>query len=266
MIRLNLPLLSADEEIALARKVRAGKDARDRLVDGRNLTAPSRRQLRRVKARGLKARDELVMHNLALGIYFAKRSAGKAPWEDLEAAAYHGLVDAANEYDPDTHGTRFSSYAQYHIRLQVRTCIRQMATIRLPSYQYWRQKPARKTARGRDAAAKLDMCAERTRKPHCSLDTGDEWIGKNDIAELIAPAVDLGEQLDAAEAIDQVRRALPLLTDIERLIIERRFGFHGEETTLAQIGRDLALTREGIRRREARALAHLRQLLGNHVA
>lgn len=110
-----IPLLTPDEEIALA----------DRIAKG-----------------DITARNELVRRNLRLVVTIAKSYWG-IPLQDLVQEGNIGLMRAAEKFDPRTHGTKFDTYAQYHVRRELRRALlKQKRTVYLPSsaqerYRQW---------------------------------------------------------------------------------------------------------------------------------
>ena len=110
------PLLSAEEEVRLARDLEAGRQATRALQEEGSLSRSERRRLEEAVTRGDEARERLVRFNLRLALSIARRYAGRGlPLEDLMQEGTLGLLRAAERYDPDL-GYRFSTYATWWIR------------------------------------------------------------------------------------------------------------------------------------------------------
>jgi RNA polymerase sigma factor (sigma-70 family) len=114
------------------------EEAASEPVESRGLPAEQEHELAARIARGdLSARDALITGNLALAHYFAKRYASSSTHDleldDLKQAGSIGLVIAADRFNPEAHGTRFSTYAAFYIVAQIRLAVYNTGeTIRLP--------------------------------------------------------------------------------------------------------------------------------------
>jgi RNA polymerase primary sigma factor len=241
-------LLSGAEEVALAGAIKAGdRDARTRMIRA----------------------------NLRLVVKIARDYAGKGlAIDDLIGEGNLGLIRAAEEFDP-RFGTRFSTYASYWIKQAIRHALTNTtATIRLPAHMVtllskWR-KAERTLARELDQSPSFDQVAvtlglsdaqrvlvERAKRAsRLKLEGGDDEGWSPD------EAGDHHEGPDAAlEAADERRhllRRLDRLDDRERTIVSLRFGLHGDDPmTLKEVGRRLGVTREWVRKIEARAVKKL---------
>jgi RNA polymerase primary sigma factor len=241
-------LLSGAEEVALAGAIKAGdRDARTRMIRA----------------------------NLRLVVKIARDYAGRGlAIDDLIGEGNLGLIRAAEEFDP-RFGTRFSTYASYWIKQAIRHALTNTtATIRLPAHMVtllskWR-KAERTLARELDQSPSFDQVAvtlglsdaqrvlvERAKRAsRLKLEGGDDEGWSPD------EAGDHHEGPDAAlEAADERRhllRRLDRLDDRERTIVSLRFGLHGDDPmTLKEVGRRLGVTREWVRKIEARAVKKL---------
>ncbi|MBM5799748.1 MAG: sigma-70 family RNA polymerase sigma factor [Cyanobacteria bacterium K_DeepCast_35m_m2_023] len=270
------PLLTAAEEIELGNQVQAMM----RLVESgeREWSEQERKTIRigrRSKARMMKA-------NLRLVVSVAKKYQGKGlELLDLIQEGSLGLERAVEKFDP-TRGYKFSTYAFWWIRQSMTRAIAcQSRTIRLPVHLGERLSTIRKVSL--DLAHKLGAMpsrreiAEAMNIPLEELDgllrqaltissldapvNGDE--GRSFLGDLIADNPD-EEPLDRVERgihQEQLGRWLSHLSDQERQVLQLRFGLDGEERhTLAEIGRQLEVSRERVRQVEMKALRKLRNL------
>ncbi len=126
------PLLTAEEEIALATAIREGKEAQQRLQND-NLDPETRQQLEQIRQRGLNAEQRLAQANLRLVVSVAKRYVGRGmSFLDLIQEGNLGLLRAVEKFDP-TLGYKFSTYATWWIRQAISRAIADQArTIRIP--------------------------------------------------------------------------------------------------------------------------------------
>jgi RNA polymerase primary sigma factor len=249
-----IPLLSRDEEVALARRIQAGdQEARARLIEA----------------------------NLRLVVQIARRYLNRGlPLPDLIEEGNLGLMRAAEKFQPER-GTRFSTYATWWIRhAVVRALANQARMIRLPVHVEallgrYAKEQARMTQELNRPPTLEEMAAalhtsveqvrelEEIRQPPVSLDApaGAEDIPLHDVvADASAdPSVALGALLRARRDLTSV---LDDLATNERTVLRRRFGLEGvPEETLETIGQRLSLSRERVRQIEANGLRKLRALL-----
>jgi RNA polymerase sigma factor (sigma-70 family) len=230
-----VPLLTADEEQALARRVQ-GDDADD--------------------ARA--ARDELVRRNVGLVCKLASWHARrwKRPIEDMDQDGMMGLVKAAERYEPGRH--RFVTYAVYWIRQSIQEGTRRDVVISMPraAWGLIRDREGvgeNRTMLDRDAAAAV---ANAERAANCrGIGSGrNQWCTQLDSV----PARPDTEEADA-DASGDLKSAIRLLTDREREVIWGRFE---AGLTLLQLGERMGLSRERVRQIERHALGRLRGFLG----
>ena len=287
-----VPLLQAEEEVALAKRIEAGAIAAARSGELLNSNAWSttpqaeQRQLRRIVADGERARQELTSANLRLVVSIAKRytrgrSNRSVPILDLIQEGNLGLMRAVQKFDYSK-GFKFSTYATWWIRQAITRAIAdQSRTIRVPIHM---NETINKVIRAQrslgqslerdptivELAAEMDLeptkVAEILRiasQDPLSLDSpvGDE--DDTSMADFIADKGAAPLELAARKLLEQtVRDVLDDLSDRESEVVRLRFGLvDGCPRTLEEVGREFGVTRERIRQIESKTLAKLRHPL-----
>jgi len=258
------PRLSADEELALGHRIKAGKHA-----DG-SLTPA-----------GQAAFDELVSRNLRLTYHAAKLI--RVPREEmieLVAAGNFALMEAARAFDADL-GHRFSTYAFWGIRSAVFRHLNFLRrTVRLPRNLHEQMAKLRKAEAallqetGREAteaelSAVLDWTPEKIVELRCYQQHGqslDAPIGEDSDTTFGDTLADPEASTPAAYAEASDRQAaltevMAQLTPRELEVIRARAGLDGEELTLDAIGRRHGVSRERIRQIEAEAIRKMRLII-----
>lgn len=201
---------------------------------------------RRVKAGDQAARDELIVRNMPLAIRMASQfeSSGMT-FDDLVQEGFCGLIIAAEKFDPQTHGTRFSSYAFYWIIQGIQRAIgRNSSLVRVPDY-LWRlqhrlqqmmvrernleYQGVRPEPHSPDALAetlgvslsRLDLLhrAQLERRPPQVGDDGDELSMESQVLDPFSPT----DEVEKAEQIQTLYRAIETLPPVEAWVIRRRF-------------------------------------------
>ncbi len=270
------PLLTPAEEIELGNQVQTMMRL---LEEGERDYTDLEKKLMRI---GKRSKQRMMKANLRLVVSVAKKYQGKGlELLDLIQEGSLGLERAVEKFDP-TRGYKFSTYAFWWIRQSMTRAIAcQSRTIRLPVHLSERLTAIRKVSL--DLAHKLGAMpsrqeiAEAMAMPIDELDgllrqalttssldapvNGDE--GRSFLGDLIADSSE-EEPLDRVERgihQEQLGRWLSHLSDQERQVLHLRFGLEGEERhTLAEIGRQLDVSRERVRQVELKALRKLRNL------
>jgi RNA polymerase primary sigma factor len=297
-----VPLLTAQDEVDLAKSIEAGLFAEEKLQTGSPPSADPARgsaadcgaelaELALLAADGMQAKQRLIEANLRLVVSIAKRYIGRGlVFLDLIQEGNLGLIRAVEKFDY-TKGYKFSTYATWWIRQAITRAIADQArTIRIPVHMV---ETINKMARiqrqlhqdlGREAtpheiAAEMGLSAERVAEIQriaqepVSLQSpiGEE---DSDLGDFIEDA-DAVVPMEAAAFImlqDQLEQVLDNLTIREQRIIQLRFGLtDGHPRTLEEVGREFGVTRERIRQIESKTLAKLRhpsraQMLREYLA
>jgi RNA polymerase primary sigma factor len=275
-----VPLLTAEEEVDLAKRVEAGVVATEILVEhSGDLPADWRAELQRIERGGQLARRKCVEANLRLVVSIAKRYVGRGlHFLDLIQEGNLGLIRAVEKFDY-TKGYKFSTYATWWIRQAITRAIADQArTIRIPVHMVETINKVVRTQRqmhqlmGREPtpeelAAELEMSVERVREIQkisqepVSLETP---IGEEDDSSLADFIEDQGAVIpvEAASFVllqEQIEGILHTLTEREKKVIQLRFGMlDGQPRTLEEVGIEFGVTRERIRQIESKTLSKLR--------
>lgn len=273
------PLLTADEEIDLAKRIERGRKGRKRLENSSSLSIQERADLIAQIEQAQEAREHLGRANTRLVVSIAKRYMGQGlPFPDLIQEGNVGLMRAVDKYDY-TRGNRFSTYATWWIRQAITRALAQKTrTIRIPLHMTERIRQMYRTAQvleqelGRrptpeEIAEEMDLPAESVRgmmdaSQHAialERPVGDD--GDSEFGDFIEDQ-DTPEPAEAAahhllqETIEEV---LSELTPRQAHILRLRFGLGGgEQHTLEEIANKFGLSRERIRQLEKEALRRLR--------
>ncbi|MET0159455.1 MAG: RNA polymerase sigma factor RpoD [Acidimicrobiales bacterium] len=280
-----VPLLKAEDEVRLAKRIEAGMKSAVELADLsaagmlETLEFADRRRLERSKKDGEEATRELTQANLRLVVSIAKRYVGRGMLLlDLVQEGNLGLMRAVEKFDW-TKGFKFSTYATWWIRQAITRAIADQArTIRLPVdmvesinkvHRMQRQmvQELEREPTVDELAEKVDMTSTRVREIlRISQDplSLDSPVGEEDDSNLADFIEDLQAEAPADVATrhmlnDAVLEALDELTPREKEVVRLRFGLEdGQARTLEEVGKQFGVTRERIRQIEAKTLAKLR--------
>ena len=274
-----VPLLNAEQEVELAKKVEAGLFAEEMIAAGTKFDKKLKREMDEIIAIGRRAKNHLLEANLRLVVSLAKRYTGRGMlFLDLIQEGNLGLIRAVEKFDY-TKGYKFSTYATWWIRQAItRAMADQARTIRIPVHMV---EVINKLARvqrqmlqdlGREPtpeelAKELDMTPEKVvevqkygREP-ISLHTPLGEEGDSEFGDLIEDS----EAVVPADAVsftllqEQLHSVLDTLSEREAGVVAMRFGLtDGQPKTLDEIGKVYGVTRERIRQIESKTMSKLR--------
>jgi RNA polymerase primary sigma factor len=272
-------LLTAEQEVNLAKRIEAGLFAEHKLDSEPDLSEKYRRELELVAEDGRRAKAHMLEANLRLVVSVAKKYSDRGlSLLDVVQEGNLGLIRAVEKFDY-TKGYKFSTYAMWWIRQAIQRGFADSArTIRLPVHVLEMLSKLSRVERdmhqrlGREPtpeelAVELDRTPDqieellRTSRQPISLDSTIGEDGETSIGDLIedVDAPEASELVDRQLMADQLRHALDGLTPREATIMAMRFGLYdGNPHTLDEIGRALGLTRERIRQLEKQSLSKLR--------
>jgi RNA polymerase primary sigma factor len=273
-------LLTAQEEVDLAKRIEAGDLATERLGNGRDkLSDPQVRELQWQQRDGHRAKRHLVEANLRLVVSIAKRYVGRGmAFLDLIQEGNLGLIRAVEKFD-HTKGFKFSTYATWWIRQAITRAIADQArTIRIPVHmvetinklvRIQRQllQDLGREPTAEEIAGQMELPPEKVREIQkisqepVSLYTPvgeeeDSHLG--DFIEDAEAAVPL-EKASFRLLQEQLESVLHTLSGREKEVIRLRFGLvDGQPRTLEEVGKKFGVTRERIRQIESKTLSKLR--------
>jgi RNA polymerase primary sigma factor len=272
-------LLTAEQEVDLAKRIEAGLFAEHKLDTEPDLSPEVRHDLELVAEDGRRAKSHMLEANLRLVVSVAKKYSDRGlSLLDVVQEGNLGLIRAVEKFDY-TKGYKFSTYAMWWIRQAIQRGFADSArTIRLPVHVLEMLSKLSRVERdmhqrlGREPtpeelAVELDRTPDqieellRTSRQPISLDSTIGEDGETSIGDLIedVDAPEASELVDRQLMAEQLRSALDALTPREATIMAMRFGLYdGNPHTLDEIGRALGLTRERIRQLEKQSLSKLR--------
>ena len=275
-----VPLLNAEQEVELAKRIEAGLFAEEKLADSPEVPLSSQRiDMEWIAEDGRRAKNHLVEANLRLVVSLAKRYTGRGMlFLDLIQEGSLGLIRAVEKFDY-AKGYKFSTYATWWIRQAItRAMADQARTIRIPVHMVEIINKLARVQRhmlqdlGREPtpeelAAELDITPERVievqkygREP-ISLHTPLGEDGDSEFGDLIedSEAIQPGEAASFTLLQEQLHSVLDTLSEREAGVVSMRFGLtDGQPKTLDEIGKVYGVTRERIRQIESKTMSKLR--------
>lgn len=269
-------LLTAEEEIELAKRIEAGLYATQKVTEltegGKKLPVQQRRDMMWICRDGDRAKNHFIEANLRLVYQIARRYSRRMEILDLIQEGNLGLLHAVEKFD-HARGFKFSTYATWWIRQAITRAIADKANlIRIPVHMVetdnpvlteWRQRSDEgESTRARDIAAELGLDVDdveaainRHRRPYClemMLEGGLDVVDSADH--------DSVEAVNFSLLKDVIQAVLETLSEREAGVIQLRFGLtDGEPHTLDLIGQLYGVTRERIRQIEREAMEKLRE-------
>ena len=274
-----VPLLTAQEEVSLAKRIEAGLIAEEKLEKARDISDDDSFELRYTRRDGAQAKRHLVEANLRLVVSIAKRYVGRGmAFLDLIQEGNLGLIRAVEKFDYSK-GFKFSTYATWWIRQAITRAIADQArTIRIPVHMVetinklvriqrqllqdlGREPTADEIAEQMELSPKKVREIQKISQEPVSLETPVGEEEDSNLGDFIEDA-DAPVPLERASfklLQEQLESVLHTLSDREKEVIRLRFGLvDGQPRTLEDVGKKFGVTRERIRQIESKTLSKLR--------
>lgn len=275
-----IPLINAEEERILGRRIMEGIEAESELADmPEDAPAVDRKRLQRLAKKGRSARDDLTQANLRLVVSIAKRyTKTSMPLADAIQSGNIGLMKAVERFDY-TKGFKFSTYATWWIKQAIsRAVADETRNIRIPTHTMESINRARRMQREllqqlqreptmAEIAEALGESLEKVESYFAlavgttSLDQPARDDGEMTFADNLAATdtVDPSDSIEIEDMREAVRMILQDLPEREQEVMRMRFGLDGRDgATLEEVGRAFNITRERVRQIEVRTLFRLR--------
>jgi RNA polymerase sigma factor (sigma-70 family) len=273
------PLLTAEEEVALAKRIEAGLYAVELLRNGTELDDARRRDLEQIAAEGQQAKNQMIRANLRLVVSVAKKHSHRGlSLLDVIQEGNLGLIRAVEKFDY-TKGFKFSTYAVWWIRQAIdRGIAEQTRNVRLPvdvveqvarlgrldrrfQLDHGREPTPAELAEVAGLTEERIIELRQVARDSLSLDTPVGPDGDTRVADLIEDedVLTAHDVVEFRALAEQLRAVVDRLPPREAMIITWRYGLSdGRRRSLEEIGQHLGLTKERIRQLEKSALAMLR--------
>ena len=278
-------LLSAEQEVQLAKRIEAGVLAEEKMTSGQMRDPQERRDLALLVTDGQQAMNHMLEANLRLVVSLAKRHTGHGmPFLDLIQEGNLGLIRAVEKFDY-TKGYKFSTYATWWIRQSIhRAMADQARTIRIPVHMsetinqmshvkanllanLGREPSTAELAEALDLSPDKVLEIQRYAREPISLHTPMGSDADSEFGDLIEDS-EATAPPDAVSPVllhEQFESAFAMLSAREAAVMRMRFGLiDGQPRTLEDIGRVQGVTRERIRQIESKALSKLRHPTRQH--
>jgi RNA polymerase primary sigma factor len=279
----HLPLLTADEEVQLCKRIERGRKIRKELLTS-DLNGEGRKELVQLVQNGDAARNRLIASNSRLVISIAKKYTNRGlPFIDLIQEGNIGLMRAVMKFDY-RRGHKFSTYATWWIRQAVMRAIADNGrVIRLPAYmgdritklslvqQNLKQRLGREP-KPEEIADEMQMPVSKVKKtirvarrPY-SLDSPTDDEGDAVLADFIPDEDSQPPEEEVTQNLltGQLEKMLAELPAREGRILRLRFGLDGDKPyTLSEVGKKMGVTRERVRQLQSQAIRRLRRLKGS---
>ena len=279
----SVPLLTAAQEVELAKRIEAGLYAAELLrqanADQESPGGRSRAELAAVAEDGRSAKDRMIRANLRLVVSVVKRHPRRVlPLLDAIQEGNLGLIHAVEKFDY-AKGYKFSTYATWWIRQALaRGSAQQSRTVRLPIHVMEELNKLDQIERGLGVQLGHDPSTEelakasdipepriaelrRAARDTLSLDTPIDEDGQLRLVDVITETdpPEIGENMERRSLVADVRAVVATLPTNEALVIRQRYGLGGQARTLREIGDELGVSRERVRQLELHGLIALRE-------